>query len=83
MAIRTRYTKEERILLDNIDRAQAAGVNIGGECQALHAAILSNATATGNIPVTDERVSNANDRLFDRAVEQGKQNEIKWVAQVK
>ena len=77
------FTREEQILLTNIERARSAGVEVGGECDALYDVMIGVSATTGNTPVTDERISNANDHLFDRAAHQGKQNDVKWIGQVK
>jgi hypothetical protein len=80
--VRNTYTREEAELLENIERARRANIRIGGECEALYCAILNSLDSTGNVAVTEDRLIRAHDRLYERAVEQGKEGKMRWLGQI-
>ncbi len=81
MATRT-FNREQTIFITNYERAVVAGVEYKtGE--AVYHALLRSASfvAFNGVPysLTDGYVSDLNDELFNRAVEQGQSDNIRWV----
>lgn len=83
MAIHTTKTQEQKEFLTNVERARAAGVETK-TCEAVYYALLGGLSycnfQNGQVAdLTDDYLIDCQDYLYDKAVEAGQQDNIKWV----
>lgn len=83
MTVHQPSTKVQRLFLADVEAARKAGVDIGNTSRDIYTALLAglsycNFPGWGATPLTDEYISDIDDILRNRAIEQGKDDSVKW-----
>ncbi len=82
MTVHSPKTREQRLFLENVERAQHVGITTSTSKSVYHAILCGlSYVAFNGIPctLTDDYLVLLQDMLADEAVEQGKYDAIKWV----